>query len=98
MVVVDGGKPQVKSAEKAIADLGLAIDVLGLGKDDRHRTSYLFFKDEEINIDRKSNTFFFLENLQDEVHRFAITFYRQTQMCIRDRDYRSQARAKEKIR
>lgn len=78
LVVVDGGKPQVKSAEKAIADLGLAIDVLGLGKDDRHRTSYLFFKDEEINIDRKSNTFFFLENLQDEVHRFAITFYRQT--------------------
>ncbi|HEY8395946.1 MAG TPA: excinuclease ABC subunit UvrC, partial [Bacilli bacterium] len=75
LVAVDGGAPQVSAAEKALSDLGLEIPVLGLGKDDKHRTSYLYFKGEEIQIDKKSNLFFFLENLQDEVHRYAITFH-----------------------
>lgn len=75
LIIVDGGKPQVSSAEKALTNLGLKISVLGLGKDDKHRTSYLFYQNEEIEIDKKSNLFFFLENLQDEVHRYAITFH-----------------------
>lgn len=75
LVVVDGGKPQVLSAERSLLDLGLTLNVLGLGKDANHRTSYLFFRDKEIYIDKKSNLFFFLENLQDEVHRYAITFH-----------------------
>lgn len=78
LVIVDGGRPQVDSAERALTALELGIPVLGLGKDDRHRTSYLVFRGGEIHPDKKSNAFFFLENLQDEVHRFAITFYRQT--------------------
>ncbi|HHX79685.1 MAG TPA: excinuclease ABC subunit UvrC [Acholeplasmataceae bacterium] len=75
LVVVDGGAPQVLAAEKALKALELEIPVLGLSKDNKHRTSYLYFKGEEIHIDKRSNLFFFLENLQDEVHRFAITFH-----------------------
>lgn len=75
LVVVDGGKPQVLSAKQALLDLGLTLNVLGLGKDAKHKTSYLFFEDNEIYLDKKSNLFFFLENLQDEVHRYAITFH-----------------------
>ncbi|HNZ50022.1 MAG TPA: excinuclease ABC subunit UvrC [Bacilli bacterium] len=75
LIIVDGGKPQVSSALKALADLKLSIPVLGLGKDDKHRTAYLFFNNQEIYLDKKSPLFFFLENLQDEVHRYAITFH-----------------------
>lgn len=75
LIIVDGGKPQVISATKALEDIGLQINVLGLGKDEKHRTSYLYYKDQEIHIDKKGNLFFFLENLQDEVHRYAITFH-----------------------
>ncbi|MGD9605401.1 MAG: excinuclease ABC subunit UvrC [Bacilli bacterium] len=75
LIIVDGGKPQVFSALKALEDVNISIPVLGLGKDDKHRTSYLFFNNEEIYIDKKSPLFFFLENLQDEVHRYAITFH-----------------------
>jgi len=75
LIIVDGGKPQVSSALKALADLKLPIPVLGLGKDDKHRTAYLFFNNQEIYLDKKSPLFFFLENLQDEVHRYAITFH-----------------------
>jgi len=78
LIVIDGGKPQVDSAERALSSLDIKIEVLGLGKDDYHRTSYLFFKNKQIDINKKTNMFFFLENLQDEVHRFAVTFYRQT--------------------
>ena len=75
LVIVDGGKPQVGSAKSALDKLGITLPVLGLGKDDKHRTSYLFYQDKEIFIDKKSPLFFFLENLQDEVHRYAITFH-----------------------
>ncbi|MDD3106669.1 MAG: excinuclease ABC subunit UvrC [Bacilli bacterium] len=75
LIIVDGGKPQVSSALNALADLNVSIPVLGLGKDDKHKTSYLFYQNEEIHIDKKSSLFFFLENLQDEVHRYAINFH-----------------------
>jgi len=75
LVIVDGGKPQVSSAENALNKLGITLPVMGLGKDDKHRTSYLVYQDQEIFIDKKSPLFFFLENLQDEVHRYAIAFH-----------------------
>lgn len=78
LIVVDGGKIQVNAALKALEELELSIPVLGLGKDNKHKTSYLFYNDKEISIDKNSNLFFFLENLQDEVHRFAITFHHLT--------------------
>lgn len=75
LIIVDGGVPQVNAALKALSDLDLKIPVLGLGKDDKHRTGYLYFNGKELYPNRKSNLFFFLENLQDEVHRYAITYH-----------------------
>ena len=78
LIVVDGANIQVGAAKKALDELEISIPILGLGKDAKHKTSYLFFEDKEININKKSNMFFFLENLQDEVHRYAITFHQLT--------------------
>lgn len=79
LVIVDGGAPQVLSAQKALDEIGLTvIPVMGLAKDDRHRTRAIVNSDlEEITIDKKSNLFLLLEAMQNEVHRFAITFHRQ---------------------
>ena len=79
LFIVDGGIPQVKAAKEAIMKSGLYIPVMGLAKDDKHRTRAIINEDLiEINIDRKSNLFLLLESMQDEVHRFAITFFRNT--------------------
>lgn len=78
LIVVDGGQIQVNAAKEALSKIEVTIPVLGLGKDDKHKTSYLFYNDKEIVIDKKSNLFYFLENLQDEVHRYAITFHHLT--------------------
>ncbi|MFY9421820.1 MAG: excinuclease ABC subunit UvrC [Bacilli bacterium] len=75
LVIVDGAAPQVSAAEKTLQALEIDIPVLGLGKDEKHRTSYLHFKGEEIHINKKSNLFIFLTNLQEEVHRYAIAFH-----------------------
>lgn len=81
LIVIDGGKGQLAAALDVIEnELGLDIPVCGLAKDDRHKTSQLFFMDEDapVHIDRHSQAFYLLERVQDEVHRFAITFHRQT--------------------
>ncbi|MCK9471464.1 MAG: excinuclease ABC subunit UvrC [Bacilli bacterium] len=78
LIIVDGGKIQVNAALEALKNIDVVIPVLGLGKDQKHKTSYLFYNDKEIKIDKKSNLFYFLENLQDEVHRYAITFHHLT--------------------
>lgn len=75
LIVIDGGKPQVSSAQKALDDIGVNINILGLVKDDNHRTDSLLFNDEIIKIDKRSNLFLLLESIQDEVHRYAITFH-----------------------
>ena len=79
MIIVDGGTPQVISAQKMLDELGLeTIPVMGLAKDERHKTRAIINSDlEEITIDKKSNLFLLLEAMQNEVHRFAITFHRQ---------------------
>ena len=76
LIIMDGAKTQVRFAKKALDDIGVDISILGLVKDDNHKTDHLLFKDEEIKIDKKSNLFLFLEAIQDEVHRYAITFFR----------------------
>ncbi|MDD3171146.1 MAG: excinuclease ABC subunit UvrC [Bacilli bacterium] len=76
LVIVDGGKPQVNAAKNALLSIELSIPILGLVKDDNHRTRGLFYNDKEILIDKKSGLFLFLEALQDEVHRYAITFHK----------------------
>lgn len=79
LIIVDGGEPQVKAANLALKEIGVDIPLIGLVKDDRHKTSGIITKDlKEIKIDKKSNLFLLLEAMQDEVHRFAITFFRKT--------------------
>jgi len=81
LIVVDGGKGQLAAALDVLEnELDIEVPVCGLAKDSKHKTSQLFFRDDvqPIVIDRHSQAFYLLERLQDEVHRFAITFHRQT--------------------
>ena len=78
LIIVDGGKGQIKVAYEVIQSLGLSIKVCGLSKDDKHSTSLLL--DEQGNIvpiDKKSKLFFLLTRMQDEVHRYAISFHKE---------------------
>jgi excinuclease ABC subunit C len=80
LVLIDGGKGQIEIAKDVLEnELGLNIPVAGLAKDDKHRTSMLLFGDplETIPLERTSESFYLLQRIQDEVHRFAITFHRQ---------------------
>ncbi|UCZ52190.1 excinuclease ABC subunit UvrC [Bacillus shivajii] len=79
LVVIDGGKGQISAAQSVLEDeLGLAIPVCGLVKDDKHRTSQLMIGDpaEPVQLKKTSQGFYLLQRIQDEVHRFAITFHR----------------------
>ena len=80
LVIIDGGKGQIEVAREIIEDeLGLDIPIAGLAKDDKHQTSQLIYGDplELIPMKRTSEGFYLLQRIQDEVHRFAITFHRQ---------------------
>lgn len=80
LIVVDGAKGQMSAAIDVLEnELGLDIPLCGLAKDDKHRTSELLYGDpaEIIQLDRRSQEFYFIQRIQDEVHRFAITFHRQ---------------------
>lgn len=77
LIVVDGGKLQVGVAKEIIDSLGLNIKVVGLAKDDKHKTSVLINENqEEVNINKNSNLFIFLSKISEEVHRYAITYHR----------------------
>ena len=76
LILMDGGKGQVHAAEKALSELGLAIPVCGMVKDDRHRTRGLYYLDQEIPIDTGSEGFHLITRIQDEAHRFAIEYHR----------------------
>ncbi len=80
LIVIDGGKGHISAAQSVIVDeLGLSIPVCGLAKDEKHRTSQLLMGDppEIVPLKRDSQEFYLLQRIQDEVHRFAITFHRQ---------------------
>lgn len=80
LIVVDGGKGQISSAIDILRnELGLFIPVCGLVKDDKHRTAQLLVGDsaEPVSLARDSQEFYLLQRIQDEVHRFAITFHRE---------------------
>ena len=77
LIIVDGGLGQINVATEVIASLGLNIPVVGLKKDDKHATSMLLTQDKEYNIDRRSNLFYYLERMQDEVHNFTINYHKQ---------------------
>lgn len=74
LIIVDGGINQLNEVKEIVSSLNLDIDLAGLVKDEKHNTRALINKDGSIvNIDKKSDLFFFLMKMQDEVHRFAIT-------------------------
>lgn len=79
LIIVDGGLGQINVAREVINSLGLTIPVVGLKKDDHHATNALLAHNPivEIPIDRKSNLFYYLERMQDEVHNFTINYHKQ---------------------
>ncbi|MGC2932077.1 excinuclease ABC subunit UvrC [Enterococcus faecalis] len=80
LILIDGGKGQVDVVKDVLANqLGVDIPVAGLAKNDKHKTSELLFGPnlEVVPLERNSQEFFLLQRIQDEVHRFAITFHRQ---------------------
>ncbi|MBJ7631773.1 excinuclease ABC subunit UvrC [Weissella confusa] len=80
LILMDGGVIQLNAAREVIEDeLGLAIPVAAMVKNDQHKTADLLREEGEphVNLDPKSQGFFLLQRIQDEVHRFAITFHRQ---------------------
>ncbi len=77
LIIVDGGETQVKAVLEVLNSLNLSIKVAGLKKDDNHRTKVLINELlEEIPLPKDNKLFLYLTKMQDEVHRFAITYHR----------------------
>ena len=76
LILMDGGKGQVHVAEAVLRNYGLSIPVVGMVKDDFHRTRGLFYHDVELPIDTHGEAFKLITRIQDEAHRFAITYHR----------------------
>ncbi|WP_368929792.1 excinuclease ABC subunit UvrC [Bacillus pumilus] len=80
LILIDGGKGQINAAIDVLEnELNLSVPVAGLVKDEKHRTSNLMIGDtlEIVALERNSQAFYLLQRIQDEVHRFAISFHRQ---------------------
>ncbi|MCM2589525.1 excinuclease ABC subunit UvrC [Rossellomorea marisflavi] len=80
LIVIDGGKGQIEAAREVLEnELGLDVPLGGLAKDDKHQTSELLYGNplQIIPLEKRSQEFYLLQRIQDEVHRFAITFHRQ---------------------
>ena len=80
LILMDGGKVQVRAARQVIEEeLGLSIPVAGMVKDDKHRTASLMngYREELVELDRQSPVFHYIQRIQEEVHRYAISYHRQ---------------------
>lgn len=80
LILIDGGKGQVDVAKDVLENqLGIDIPIAGMAKNDKHKTNELLFGTDlaVVPLERNSPEFFLLQRVQDEVHRFAITFHRQ---------------------
>ncbi|AGX45259.1 excinuclease ABC subunit UvrC [Clostridium saccharobutylicum] len=76
LIMMDGGKGQVNIAIEVLNKLGISIPVCGLVKDDHHATRGIVYNNSELIINRSSNLMQLIRRIQDEVHRFAITYHR----------------------
>lgn len=74
--MMDGGKGQVNIALQVLKELDINIPVCGLVKDDKHQTRGIIYNNNEIIVNRTSNLMQLIRRIQDEVHRFAITYHR----------------------
>ena len=77
LILMDGGRGQVNICEQVLQSLGLDIPVCGMVKDDNHRTRGLYYNNVELPISSSSEGFHLITRIQDEAHRFAITFHRK---------------------
>lgn len=80
LILMDGGDVQLNAARDVLVnELSLHIPVAGMVKNDKHKTADLIFgdQDQRVQLDPKSQGFYLVQRIQDEVHRFAITFHRQ---------------------
>ncbi len=77
LIIMDGGKGQVNVAKEVLKEFDLDIKVIGLVKDDKHRTRGIIYNDEEIILDFSSPTYKFIYAIQEEAHRFAIEYHRK---------------------
>lgn len=78
LIITDGGKGQMSAVQEVINELNLEIPIAGLAKDNRHRTNELLYGNPPVSVGMKQNSplFHLLTRIQDEVHRYAITFHR----------------------
>lgn len=76
LIIVDGGKAQINATKEVLNSLNLNIPICGLVKDNKHSTRALIYNDVEININKNSSLFHLLERIQDEVHKFTITYHK----------------------
>ena len=77
LIIVDGGKAQIRAAKEIIESLNLNIKVVGLAKDDKHKTNVLIDSNlNQIELNKRENLFLFLNKIQDEVHRYTISYHR----------------------
>ncbi|MBQ9019187.1 MAG: excinuclease ABC subunit UvrC [Bacilli bacterium] len=77
LIVMDGGKLQISVCKEVLDSLGLKIPIIGLVKDKNHRTNYIMNENYDIlEVDKDSKLFLFLTRIQEEVHRYAITYHR----------------------
>lgn len=76
VMMIDGGKGHVNTAEAVLRDYGLVIPVCGMVKDDKHMTRGLLYKDKEIKLPRNSKLYRLISTIQNEAHRFAINYHR----------------------
>jgi len=78
LILVDGGLQQINAAKEVLDSLDLDIPIAGLVKDENHNTNHLMNKQlEKIEIDKTSNVFHLIQRIQDEAHRFAVTYHKQ---------------------
>ena len=76
LIVMDGGEIQVHAAEDVLNSLNLDINVMGIQKNDKHKASKIFFKEELFDVDKNSSIYLLLADISQRVHDFAISFFR----------------------
>ena len=77
LIVMDGGKTQINACKEILESLNLKIPVIGLVKDNHHKTSHIMNENYELlNVSKDSKLFLFLTRIQEEVHRYAISYHR----------------------
>ena len=78
LLLVDGGLQQINAAKEVLESLQMSIPIAGVVKNDKHNTNHLLTQDlVKVELDTKSNVFHLLTRIQDEAHRFAVTFHKQ---------------------